>query len=190
MQRWSAKEKAHIQVKRPNVIKAYNQFKGGVDLLDMLVSLYRISIRSKKYYVNVIFHLIVLSIVNGGLLYRRQCSQLRLPKNEIRSLLEFRIDVAEALLKTSIPTQPKQRGRPSLRIRSQEENSTEKPRRSSIRLPPIVVQHDGVNHWPATTGKGRCRFPGCSGKSTILCSKCKVRLCLNTRNNCFIAFHQ
>lgn len=43
VQRWSAREKKYVQVKRPNVIKIYNQFKDGVDLLDMLISLYRTS---------------------------------------------------------------------------------------------------------------------------------------------------
>ena len=41
----------------------------GVDLIDMLLSLYRINIRSKTYYMKVIYHLIDLSIVNGWLLY-------------------------------------------------------------------------------------------------------------------------
>ncbi|CAF1296516.1 unnamed protein product, partial [Didymodactylos carnosus] len=62
------------------------------------------------------------------------------------AVVDFNKSSRRSLLKTSISTQPKQRGRPSLRIRSHEENSTEKPRRSSIRLPPIVVQRDSVNH--------------------------------------------
>ena len=82
VKRWSSSQKQHIQVKRPNVIKLYNAHMVGVDLLDMLVSFYRINNRSKKYYMKIIFHLIDLSVVNGWLLYRRDCSQFRLPKNE------------------------------------------------------------------------------------------------------------
>ena len=48
VRRWSTKEKKYIQIQRPNVIKAYNQHMGGVDLIDMLISLYRINIRSKN----------------------------------------------------------------------------------------------------------------------------------------------
>ena len=48
----------------------------------------------------IIFHLIDLSVVNGWLLYRRDCSQFRLPKNEILSLLQFRVEIAEALMKS------------------------------------------------------------------------------------------
>ena len=156
----------------------------------MLISLYRISIRSKKYYAKIIFHLIDLSIVNSWLLYRRQCSRLRTPKNEIRSLVEFRVDIGESLLKTSVVVQHRQRGRPSVRAEPQEENSSTKRRALFIPLPPVVVQQDHANHWPMVTSKGRCRFSGCTGRSIIMCTKCRVRLCLNTRNNCFKAFHQ
>lgn len=69
----------------------------------------------------IIFHLIDFSIVNGWLLYRRQCSHLRTPKKEMRSLLAFRIEIAKLLLKASVVTRPKQRGRPPRRAESQEE---------------------------------------------------------------------
>ena len=108
VKRWSSSEKKHIQVARPNVIMAYNKYMGGVDLIDMLVSLYRINIRSKKYYMKIIFHLIDLSIVNSWLLYRRHCFQLRLPNKKIFSLLQFRVEVAEALLKPIVPQRPNQ----------------------------------------------------------------------------------
>jgi hypothetical protein len=162
VKRWSSSQKKHIQVTRPNVIKAYNQYMGGVDLIDMLVSLYRINIRSKKYYMKIIFHLIDLSIVNGWLLYRRHCSQLRLPKNEIRSLLQFRVEVAEALLKPIVPQRPPQRGRPTIRLRSTENSSSRNPRATSVRPPPASTRLDGFNHWPMSRTKGRCRYPGCN----------------------------
>ena len=39
VQRWSKKEKAYIEVDRPEAIKFYNDFMGGVDLMDRLISL-------------------------------------------------------------------------------------------------------------------------------------------------------
>jgi hypothetical protein len=47
---------------------------GGVDLQDMLVALYRTNIRVKRYYLRIVFHLLVMC-VNAWLLYRRHCSQ-------------------------------------------------------------------------------------------------------------------
>ena len=82
VQRWSNKEKKHIQVKRPNVIKSYNQHMGGVDLLDMMISLYRINVRANKYYIKIIWHLFDLSLVNAWLVYRRHCLQNKVSKKE------------------------------------------------------------------------------------------------------------
>lgn len=189
VERWSAKEKKRILVKRPNVIKLYNQYMGGVDLNDMLVSLYRINIRSKKYYMKLIFHLIDECIVNGWLLYRRHCSQLRVPKTEIRSLLEFRVDVADALLKSTVATPTKRRGRPVTQQLLKRDRAGP-TRVLPARMPLAAVRLDDSNHWPIVTSKGRCRNPGCDSHTTIFCSKCQIRLCLSAKQNCFVAFHQ
>ena len=159
--------------------------------MDMLISLYRISIRSKKYYIKIIFHLIELSIVNAWLLYRRHCHQSRLPKKEILSLLQFRVEVAEALLRPSVPKLPVQRGCRTARLSSNNQNSPlKKPQPAPVPLPSPDIRFDRFDHWPTTTNKGRCRYPGCNGHSTILCSKCKLRLCLNPKRNCFKAYHE
>ena len=65
VQRWSTKEKKYFQITQPDVVKVYNQHMGGVDLTDMLISLYRINARSKDYYIKIIFHLIDLALVNA-----------------------------------------------------------------------------------------------------------------------------
>ena len=56
-------------MQRPKVTEAYNEHMGGVDLIDMLISLYQINVGSKKYYIKIIFHPIDLSVVNVWLLY-------------------------------------------------------------------------------------------------------------------------
>jgi hypothetical protein len=161
VKRWSASEKKHIQVVRPNVIKTYNEYMGGVDLMDMLISLYRINVQSKKYYLKIIFHLIDLSIVNGWLLYRKYCSHHRLPKNEILSLLKFRTKIAEALLKPVVLQRPTQRGRPAASFRKKQKNSTNNTLAISARLPADDIRLDRFQHWPNSTTKGRCRNYGC-----------------------------
>ena len=46
--RWSKKEKKYIEVKRPMVIKHYNEKMGGIDLIDRMIFLYRLKARTKK----------------------------------------------------------------------------------------------------------------------------------------------
>jgi hypothetical protein len=38
---------------------------GGIDLMDMLVELYRIDLKAKRYYLRIIFHLIDIAVVNS-----------------------------------------------------------------------------------------------------------------------------
>jgi hypothetical protein len=189
VQRWSTKEKKHIQVKRPDVIKAYNQHMGGVDLIDMLIALYRINLRSKKYYMKIIFHLIDLSVVNAWLLYRRHCSQIKIPKKKMMSLLTFRINIVESLLKSAPPSPPVKRGRPSLKLLPNENNSPTPQRATPNPIPPTSIRFDKYDHWPVQIEKGRCRNSGCTGYTRISCSKCELRLCLNEKNNCFKDYH-
>lgn len=58
VQRYDSKRKSKIDVPRPDIIGRYNSSMGGVDLADHLLSLYRINIKSRKYYYRLIFHMI------------------------------------------------------------------------------------------------------------------------------------
>jgi len=109
VKRWCAKEKKYIEVPRPAAIKGYNQNMGGVDLHDMLVELYRIDIRPKRYYIRIIFHLIDMCIVNAWLIYRRHCRQKNVKHI---TLLNFRAQIGHGLLKAN-KTIKRKRGRPS-----------------------------------------------------------------------------
>ena len=70
---------------------------GGVDLADMLIALYRIPCKTKKWYQKIFWHLIDIAKVNAWLLYRRYSSQYGKPKNEIQDLLSFSLDVSNGL---------------------------------------------------------------------------------------------
>ena len=72
---------------------------GGVDLADCLIKLYRINIKTKKYYFRLIFHMIDMAIVNSWLLYKRNAISLKLPKYEILALALFKLKVANCLIK-------------------------------------------------------------------------------------------
>lgn len=71
---------------------------GGVDLCDMLMSLYCIKLETKKWYIHLGYYCIGLSIVNGWLLYKRNAFQIQPKKIDIMSLLDFHSRIALSLL--------------------------------------------------------------------------------------------
>lgn len=81
----------------------------GVDLMDMLVELYRIDIRVKRFYVRIVFHLIDVAVVNSWLLYRRHLKQ----KNKVKyiTLVDFKAKIGHGLLQSQKSVERK-RGRP------------------------------------------------------------------------------
>ncbi|GLV40918.1 hypothetical protein CBL_08492 [Carabus blaptoides fortunei] len=79
----------------PNVVQVYNAHMGGVDLQDCLSGLCRCSIRSKKWYHRIFYHMLDVAAVNSWLLYRRSQKQLEKPGK--MPLLEFKTEVANAL---------------------------------------------------------------------------------------------
>jgi hypothetical protein len=67
---------------------------GGVDLVDSVMALYRTTVRSKKYYHKIFFHLLVLMYVNAWFLYCRDATG----EDQI-SFLNFKIGIVQGLLK-------------------------------------------------------------------------------------------
>ena len=186
--RWDSKQKKKVQVQCPSAVVMYNQFMGGADLLDSLLALYRIPVRSKKWYHRLLWHFLDLSLVQSWLLYRREATANNVPGKEQLSLLQFKLSVAECLLSEN-KTKGVKRGRPS---RDMDEDHRQKAARGpAAALPVTAVRTDGVSHWPIFgTKKGRCKLPGCKGIPKIRCEKCDVYLCFTTKCNCFKAFHQ
>ena len=62
--RYDKKNKEFVNVQRPNIVKEYNQHMGGLDLSDMLMSLYKISRKSRKYYMRILYYLLGVATVN------------------------------------------------------------------------------------------------------------------------------
>ena len=73
VERWSPEDR-----KCPQLIL---QGMGGVDLGDMVISLYRITIKTRRWYIKIFWHLVDMAKVNAWLLYRRHCDHLHVPKN-------------------------------------------------------------------------------------------------------------
>ena len=53
IRRWSAKESSYIKIDSPKMVHKNNNFMEGVDLNNMLFSMYRIKVRSKNWYIPI-----------------------------------------------------------------------------------------------------------------------------------------
>ncbi|XP_036346069.1 piggyBac transposable element-derived protein 3-like [Rhagoletis pomonella] len=79
---------------------------------------------------------------------------------------------------------------------SNTENTSTPPqkRKRTVQIhPPEEVRKDTVMHIPhfvASKNNGRCKMPGCTKKSYIICQKCNVYLCVKRDSNCFALYHE
>ena len=99
--RWDKKQKKFVYVDRPRIVEDYNQYMGGVDLMDMLLSTYRVRQRTIKNYMHIFYYLLGISINNGWLLYRWHKNQEMVPKKQQLSLLDFHVAIADCLCKAN-----------------------------------------------------------------------------------------
>ena len=98
VKQWDSKKKEYVDAKVPDLIADYNRSMGGVDLADMLISLYRTQITTKKrWYLKIIFHLVEICRVDGWLLYRRYCEQESVARKNQKPLLSFITELVHAL---------------------------------------------------------------------------------------------
>lgn len=185
--RWDRKQKMITKVPCPAVVKEYNKNMGGVDLLDSLLALYRIKIRSKKWYHRLVFHLLDMIIMTTWLLYRRDCEGTGMRKNEHMKLYTFKSYIAEALCKSGKSLERK-KGRPCSTIAGEYEEKRRKGPAAPIPVPDVRL--DATAHWMIMAEKkGRCKVPGCTGTPKAKCRKCDVHLCFTSTSNCFLRFH-
>nr|CAH7744543.1 unnamed protein product [Callosobruchus chinensis] len=178
--RFFKKENAHKMIPCPDSVLIYNRYMGGVDLLDSMLGFYRIKIRSKKYYLRIFFHFIDMVVVNSWLLARR-AEKFDMP------LLDTKLAIADSLCKAGQLAKLNKVGRPSnANLQQLYENKRKKGPTKEI--PQEDVRKDGFDHLPywQETDRSRCKYPGCTGKSYIICTKCQIPLCLNKDRNCFL----
>ena len=173
----------------PRIVLAYNKSMGGVDLADMLLSLYRINVKTKRWYIKVFWHLIDICKVNAWNLYRRHHVQNGFSDDKLLSLRLFSCDLANSLVHANKPAQNNQRGRPSKRHSIELATSNPKSsKKASVPTPCDAIRYDEIGHWPeAVEKRERCRF--CQAHTRTKCTKCKLALCLIQERNCFKNFH-
>ena len=182
--RWDRVQKKYVVIDCPNTIKEYNGSMGGVDLADMLISLYRTNIKTRRWYLKVLFHCVDISKVNAWLLYRRHCHQMNVSKKQQLSLLKFTSAIAHGLANAAkVPHV----GRPGKRRASDTPSSV--PRKQPAPVPYDDSRYDNVAHWPEfRKKKNKCRL--CKVNfSRVYCKKCNLCVCLNSNRNCYYDFH-
>jgi hypothetical protein len=197
--RWQKKDGQFVTVKRPEVVKKYNKAMGGVDKLDQLISLYRIAIRSRKWSLRMITHAFDVAVVNSWLEYRRDKERQGTQPPLVMDLLDFKLNVAEALVRLGKPHALRKRGRPSSSntpspcMSPPHHDEPPKKRGAMEKRPLQEVQTDMLDHMPNYDAKKeatRCKLPGCSGKTHVYCDKCQVHFCFVSQRNCFKYAHR
>lgn len=186
--RYDKAKREKIDITCPFIVQEYNKHMGGVDLMDSYLGRNHITLRSKKWYLRIFFHLFDLAVINAWIVYKKNAQKRGEPKNSLLTMSQFRNELAFVLCNKGTIRDAK-RGRPSSST-LEEELLTKKRKGSPAPPPPKDIRRDGSEHWPKVGGSLRCKYPKCKGYSTVSCSKCGVNLCLNKNNNCFLNYHQ
>lgn len=180
--RWDKKLKRYVTISRPSIIREYNSKMGGVDLVDRMMSYYRMNIRTKKWTLRMLMHFMDLALANSWLLYRKDLVVCGTPKKAIMQFLEFRMEVAKAFLAQRDNGVPED-----------DADLSEQGKKGQVKeVPHISIRRRANAHLPEVVNlknAARCRATGCSGKSRVQCGTCKVFLCLQRDRNCYTAFH-
>ncbi len=176
--RWSKKDKRFVQVSRPQAIAEYNTNMGGGDLVDRMLSFYRMASHTRKWTVRAVFHFFDLAITNSWLQYKSDCQFLG--KKPLK-FLDFKLLLGEDLIT-----------RAQAGVTSDSEDESTPPRQKWKPLPNAGLRHYGAIHLPEMvdeTHASRCRRSGCKSKTYVMCTKCKVFLCVSKKGNCFLKYH-
>lgn len=181
VKRYDKHHKSKIDIPCPSIVLAYNKHMGGIDLSDMLVSLYKTPMKSHRWYLPLFGYMLDLSVTNGWLLYKREATLL----NESPMPLKcFRAEIAGTLVKIN---QKVSVGRPISRGPTPKKGNVKKAK------PSKDIRYDGIDHWPMPTSsekqsRGRCSLCP-KGVSGFRCTKCNVFLCLKNKQMCFVEYH-
>ena len=198
VKRWDRKQHKHVNVNCPAIVKEYNEHMGGVDLFDMLMSLYKVDHKSTTWYRRIFLWALNLAVINGWLVYRRHANQLMLPGREQMDLIHFTASISEALVQQNKlpPTVARRRGRPTSAASQVSSDTTSdggdrpaQPKKRSFLAPAgNSARYDYVGHLPAhSEPKQRCKL--CRSYVRMKCVKCGVHLCITKDKNCFIDYH-
>ncbi|XP_025195101.1 piggyBac transposable element-derived protein 3-like [Melanaphis sacchari] len=163
--RWDKTQKKYIDVQIPNMISKYNEKMGGVDHFDQMMEYYRTWLKTRKWPLKFILHLLDLSVTNN--------------------LLQFRLEIGECLTMATPPPptyqDTEEDGEPPIKI---------KP---PAPIPGDDVRLDAYHHEPRAMDLKAplsCRYKGYTSRSKVMCTKCKTFLWMSKGKMCFENYHQ
>nr|XP_046250932.1 piggyBac transposable element-derived protein 4 [Scatophagus argus] len=186
------------QVPIPGSIKDYNQYMGGVDLSDALISYYNVLHKTQKWYKTLFFHFVDIATVNAFILHKEMC---KLQNRSPLSQKNFREQLIQSL--AEIGSTPR-RSAPHNFHASSSTVPPPPPPSSSTEVPAAMASDaPGLGHLPAyfveqmsnvspryraTAGRRACVV--CKRKSPVYCSTCKKTLCFTSLRNCYSEWHR
>ena len=97
VERYDLAQKKKVKINCPDMAPQYNRSLGGVDLIDILIALYRTNnITRKRWYLKIIFHCVHVAKVNAWLLYQRHFQQKEVSRKLQMNLRTFTTQIASA----------------------------------------------------------------------------------------------
>lgn len=197
VKRYSRKERRYIEIKRPDVIRAYNKNMGGVDLNDRMVAHYRSGARTSKWTVKTMLHFLDLAAVNAWILYKKDCQLLGRPASGPMKMLEFKYRLAEQLLagdasSNSGSSSASNTGSGDESDKDGNQEAQGRKRRRLVTPLPSPSTRTYGKHLPVAHQRvefKRCRLAECRKLTGTECSRCKIFLCCLPSRNCYYKFH-
>lgn len=159
------KDGSRKEVTCPEAIIFYNNFMGGVDLGDQMITLYDINRKSGKWWKKVFYRLLQSAVYNSYILYS-EVTKHKLP------YIEYLISLAEQIIEDGRSKAVCKRSRKQGRISKR-----------------TKYCNNVGDHLPEDRG-GRNRCVRCKNnkiekRTKIICRKCQVALCIE----CFTPYH-
>lgn len=155
---------------KSNVVKDYNSYMGGVDLMDQMTGYYGINRRSKKWTTKFCFHILNIAIHNSYVLYKKFSSGTQ-KKTYLHYLIKLIYELGENIV-ADFPEEDH-----VCTPQNQQDHSFNGDDRTILHFPIKIVK------------RKQCVVCKSYSKRTEIktgCSKCLVPLCLL---NCFEEYH-
>ena len=166
IKRWSKATNTYENIPYPQIILAYNKSIGRFHLADRLTALYRIKIKTKRWYIKIFCNVADIWKLNAWNLYRLHFIHYGDPVSKMKSFLSFSSDIVNALINAYKPVVKVDQ----LSKRSSFDKSATVSSKKAVVATPFNICYDQVGHWPEAVEKKQwCQF--CRAYSSTKCSK-------------------